>query len=90
MPFQEKVHSLTLKENIRMNEAGFTQYADQELQKCQRYKMIWKRATNPRIKDKAFFAWCVKSFQLQQIHIYSPVSITPFNRYSMDEAVGYF
>jgi hypothetical protein len=34
-----------------MKEAEFTQYADQELQKCIRYKRIWKRATNPRIKD---------------------------------------
>ncbi len=38
-----------------MNQADFERYADQELQKCQRYKNIWKRAINPRIKDKAFF-----------------------------------
>ncbi|MFZ9031648.1 MAG: hypothetical protein ACO20F_10240, partial [Robiginitalea sp.] len=74
----------------KMNQADFKEYADQELQKCQRYKHIWKRANNPRIKDKAFFAWCIKRFQLQQIHIYSPASITPYNRYSMSEAVGYF
>ena len=71
-----------------MNEADFKEYADEELNKCQRYKQIWKRATNPTIKSKA--AWCTKRFQLQQIHIYSPESITPHNRYSMSEAVGYF
>ena len=71
-----------------MNESDFKQYADQELQKCLRYKKIWKRATNPRIRDKAFFAWCVKQFQLQQIYIYSPEPIPPENRFSMDEAVG--
>ena len=90
MPFQEKVHSLTLKENIKMNQADFKQFAEKELQKCQRYKHIWKRANNTRIKDKAFFAWCIKRFQLQQIHIHSPEPITPYNRYSMGEAVGYF
>lgn len=73
-----------------MNQADFKQYEDQELIKCQLYKQIWQRATNPRIKDKAFFAWCVKRFQLQQIHICSPEKMTPHNRYSMDEAVGYF
>jgi hypothetical protein len=73
-----------------MNQADIMQYADKELVKCQRYKQIWKRATNPRIKDKTFFAWCVKRFQLQQIHIYAAGSMTPFNRYSMSEAVGYF
>jgi len=73
-----------------MNEADFKQFADKELNKCQRYKNIWKEATNPRIKDKAFFAWCIKRFQLQQIQIYSPEPITPYNRYSMSEAVGYF
>jgi hypothetical protein len=82
-------HSITLIRKTKMNEADFTQYADQELQKCHSYKSIWKRATNPRIKDKAFFAWCIKRFQLQQIHIYSPGPITPYNRYSMNEAVGY-
>ncbi len=71
-----------------MNEADFKTYADLELGKCQRYKQIWKRATNSTIKDKA--AWSIKRFQLQQIHIYSPEKMTPFNRYSMDEAVGYF
>ncbi|MCO5725520.1 hypothetical protein [Robiginitalea marina] len=73
-----------------MNEAEFRKYADQELCKCQRYKQIWKSATNPRLKDKAFFAWCVKRFQLQQIHIYSPEKMTPHNLYSMEKAVGYF
>ena len=73
-----------------MSQADFKKYADLELVKCQRYKSIWKQATNPRIKDKAFFAWCVKSFQLQQIHIYSPEPMTPYNRFSMNEAVGYF
>ena len=68
----------------------FKQYADQELVKCQRFKQIWKNATNPTIKSKAFFAWCIKRFQLQQIHIYSPEPITPYNQYSMSEAVGYF
>ena len=71
-----------------MTEADFKKYADQELVKCQRYKQIWQRATNPTIKSKA--AWCVKRFQLQQIHIYSTETITPYNRYSMSEAVGYF
>jgi hypothetical protein len=74
----------------KMNEDDFKQYADQELVKCQRYRQIWKSTTNPTIKDKAFFAWNIKRFQLQQIHIYSPEHMTPFNRYSMDEAVGYF
>ena len=73
-----------------MNEADFKNYADQELQKCLRYKKIWKSATNPTIKSMAFFAWCIKRFQLQQIHIYSTEKITPFNRFSMSEAVGYF
>ena len=73
-----------------MVQSEFKEYADRELNKCQRYKNIWKSATNPRIKDKAFFAWCVKRFQLQQIHIYSPGNITPYNKYSMDEAVGCF
>ena len=74
----------------KMNQADFKLYADRELSKCQRYKQIWQRATNPTIKSKAFFAWCIKRFQLQQIHIYSPETITPYNRYSMSEAVGYF
>lgn len=73
-----------------MTNNDFRNYADSELNKCQRYKQIWKRATNPNIKDKAFFAWCIKRFQLQQIHIHSSDSMTPFNSYSMDEAVGYF
>jgi hypothetical protein len=37
-----------------------------------------------------FLRLCIKRFQLQQIHIYSPEHMTPFNLYSMDEAVGYF
>ena len=73
-----------------MNEADFKKYADRELVKCQRYKQIWQRAINPTIKDKAFFNWCIKRFKLQQIHIYSQEQMTPFNHYSMDEAVGYF
>jgi len=47
-----------------MNQADFKQYADQELQKCQRYKSIWKRATNPRVqsdsypaKDQPYLIW---------------------------------
>ena len=83
-------HSITLMRKIKMTQADFKEYADQELDKCQRYKQIWKRASNPTIKDKAFFAWCIKRFQLQQIHIYSPEQMPPFNRYSMNEAVGYF
>jgi len=51
-----------------MNQADFKQYAEQELQKCQRYKSIWKRATNPRIKDKAFFAWCLNSPLLNMVN----------------------
>ena len=74
----------------KMTEADFKKYADQELVKCQRYKQVWKNATNPAIKDKAFFNWCIIRFQLLQIHIYSPEHMTPFKRYSMDEAVGYF
>ena len=73
-----------------MSEADFKKYAGQELVKCERYKQIWKRATHPTIRSKTFFAWCIKRFQLQQIHIYLPEPITPHNRYSMDEAVGYF
>ena len=73
-----------------MVQSEFKEYADRELVKCQRYKKIWKRAPNPTIKSKAFFAWCIKRFQLQQIHIYSPEPITPYNNYSMSEAVGYF
>ena len=71
-----------------MNQADCKKYANQELNKCQRYKQVWKSATNHRTKDKAFFAWCIKRFQLQQIHIYSPEPITPYNCYSMNEAVG--
>lgn len=73
-----------------MVKSEFVEYAEQELLKCQRYKQICQRATNPTIKSKAFFAWCIKQFQLQQIHIYSPEQMTPFNRYSMSEAVGFF
>lgn len=73
-----------------MNESDFKKYADQELVKCQRYKQIWKSATNPTIKNKAFLAWCIKRFQLQQIHFYSVENITPYNHFSMDEAGGYF
>ena len=84
-PFQ---HSITLMSKTKMNQADFKKYADRELVKCQRYRQIWKRATNPTIKDKA--AWCIKRFQLQQIYIYSRQQMTPFNRYRMDEAVEYF
>ena len=68
-----------------MNQANFKNYAGWELNKCQRYKQIWQRATNPTIKSKAFFAWCIKQFQLQQIHIYSAEPITQYYRYSMSE-----
>lgn len=73
-----------------MTNNDFKNYADRELSKCQRYKEVWKSSTNLNIKDKAFLAWCIKRFQLQQIHIYSPEPITPYNRYSMDAGVGYF
>lgn len=73
-----------------MNKTDFNKYAGGELAKGQRYKQVWKRATNPKIKDKAFFAWCIRRFQLQQIHICSPEPITPYNLYSMNEAIGYF
>ena len=90
MVLKRLLDSITLMGKTKMNQADFKKYADRELVKCQRYKQIWQRATNPTIKSKAFFAWCIKRFQLQQIHIYSPEPITPYNRYSMSEAVGYF
>lgn len=83
-------HSITLMRKNEMVQTEFKQYADQELLKCQRCKQIWKSATNPTVKSKAFLAWCIKRFKLQQIHIYSPENITPYNHYSMNEAVGYF
>ena len=51
-------HSITLISK-KMNEADFKKYADQELVKCQRRKLIWQRATNPTIKSKAFFTRCI-------------------------------
>jgi hypothetical protein len=41
-------------------------------------------------KSGVFFARCITWCQLQQIHIYSPETITPYNYYSMSEAVGCF
>ena len=37
----------------KMNQADFKQYADRELNKCQRYRQILNRATSPTIKSKA-------------------------------------
>ena len=33
---------ITLMGKTKMNEADFKQYVDQELNKCQRYKQVWK------------------------------------------------
>ena len=41
---------ITLIRKNRMNEADFKKYADQELVKCQRYKQIWQRASNPTME----------------------------------------
>lgn len=68
----------------------FNEFAQNELYKCQRYKRLWKNAVNDKVRERSFFAWCIKSFQLQQIHIYSKGVLSPYNEYSTCEAVGYF